>query len=95
MWNVITAEKYSFFFSLRGLLLPVFFTACTDAGPVDLSKCKAQTQIQSPVHSLSEGPTRGLGIRLTCTFVPQNIKPIACFTALNQIADFTIYGNLH
>ena len=34
MWNVITADKYTFF-SLRGILLSVFFEVCTGAGPVD------------------------------------------------------------
>ena len=68
-WNVITADKYSFFI-LRGILLPVFFNVCTSAGLVDALKVQSSnsntkvSRIQ--VHSLSEGPTRGLGVRLTC-----------------------------
>jgi len=36
-WNVITADKYSFFI-LRGILVPVFVKTCTGAGPVDVLK---------------------------------------------------------
>ena len=58
------------FFILRGILLPVFFNICTSAGPVDALKVQSSnsntkvSRIQ--VHSLSEGPTRSLGVRLTC-----------------------------
>ena len=58
------------FFSLRGILLSVFFKVCTGAGLVDALKVQSSnsntkvSRIQ--VHSLSEGPTRGLGVRLTC-----------------------------
>ena len=51
-------------------LLPVFFNVCTSAGPVDALKVQSSnsntkvSRIQ--VHSLSEGPTRGLCVRLTC-----------------------------
>jgi len=68
-WNVITADKYSFFI-LRGILLSVFFNICTSAGPVDALKLQtsnSNTKVSRiQVHSLSEGPTRSLGVRLTC-----------------------------
>ena len=35
VWNVITADKYSFYFDLRGILLPLFFETCTGASPMD------------------------------------------------------------
>ena len=58
------------FFILRGILLPVFFNVCTSAGPVDaliLQSSNSSTKVSRvQVHSLSEGPTRGLGVRLTC-----------------------------
>ena len=68
MWNVITAEKYSFY-RLRSILLPLLFEVCTDAGPVDAlevqsSNSKTKVSIVQ-VHSLSDGPTKGLGVRLT------------------------------
>ena len=43
VWNVITTAVLS----LRGILLPLFFESCTDAGSVDALKvCKVQTQMQ-------------------------------------------------
>ena len=68
VWNVITAEKYSFY-RLRSILLPLLFEVCTDAGPVDAlevqsSNSKTKVSIVQ-VHSLSDGPTKGLGVRLT------------------------------
>ena len=54
-WNVITA---------------VFFKVCTGAGPVDALKVQSlnsNTKVSKvQVHLLSEGPTRGLGVRLIC-----------------------------
>ena len=57
------------FFSLSllgGILLPVFFEACTGAGPVDALKVQSSnsnTKVSKvQVHSLSEGPTRSLGV---------------------------------
>ena len=67
-WNVITADKATAFFTLRGIVLPVFFNICTSAGPVDALKVQSSnsntrvSRIQ--VRSLSEGPTRGLGCSL-------------------------------
>ena len=59
-WNVITVDKCSFFH--RGMVLPVF---CTSAGPMDALKVQgsnSNTKVSRvQVHSLSEGPTRGLG----------------------------------
>ena len=67
VWNVISADKYSFY-RLRGILLPVLFEVCTGAGPVDALKVQSSnsnTKISSvQVHSLSEGLTRGLGVCL-------------------------------
>ena len=67
MWNVITADKYiQLFFSLTGILLPVFFKACTGAGPVDALKVQSSnlstniSRIQ--VHLLSEGPLCSLNL---------------------------------
>ena len=34
MWNVISVDRYSFY-RLRGILPPLLFEVCTDAGPVD------------------------------------------------------------
>ena len=60
MWSVITADKYSFY-HLRSILLDV----CTGADPVDaleVQSLNSNTQVSRvQVHSLSEGPTRGLG----------------------------------
>jgi len=51
------------FFSLRGILLTVFFKACTGAGPVDTLKVQtsnSNTKVSRvQVHLLSDGPTRG------------------------------------
>ena len=68
VWNVITAEKYSFY-CLRSILLPLLFEVCTDADPVDaleVQSSNSKTKVSRvQVHSLSEGPTKGLGVRLT------------------------------
>jgi len=68
VWNVITADKYSFF-SLRGILLSLFLRPAQALVLWMLSKCKVQTQISKvsrvQVHSLREGLIRGLGVRLT------------------------------
>ena len=65
VWNASTA-----FFSVRGILLPLFFTAYTDASPVDALKVQSSnssTKVsRDEVHLLSEGVTRGLSVRLTC-----------------------------
>ena len=69
MWNVITVDEYNFY-RLRSILLPLLFEVCTGAQVLwMLSKCIVQnsnTKVSRvQVHSLSEGPTRGLGVRLT------------------------------
>ena len=65
MWNVITADNYSFY-RLRGAFYFHFFEVCTGAGPVDALKVQSSnsnTKVSIvQVHSLSEGPTRGLGV---------------------------------
>ena len=57
VWNVIIADKYTFF-SLRGILLSVFFEAYTGAGPVDaleVQSSNSNTKVSRvQVHSLSE-----------------------------------------
>ena len=57
------------FFILRGILLPVFFNVCTSADPVDALKVQSSnpnTKVSRvQVHSLNEGPTKGLGVRLS------------------------------
>ena len=62
VWNVITAEKYSFFSVLKAF----YFKACTDAGPVDALKVQSSnsnTKISRvQVHLLSEGPTCSLNL---------------------------------
>ena len=100
-WNVITVDKYSFFSFLEAFYFSFLFKTCTNAGSVDALKVQSSnsntkvSRIQ--VHSLSEGPTRGLGVRLTCrlsAFIPQNIKAIACFNS--PITDCRFYyGNLY
>ena len=89
------------FFSLRGIPLLVFFKACTDAGPVDALKVQSSnsnTKVSRvQVHSLSEGPTRGLGVAWLvgrCTFVSQDIKTIARFNSTITGCRF-YYGNLY
>ena len=61
-------DKYSFY-CLRGILLPLLFEICTGAGLLNgfqVQSSNSNTKV-SRVHvlSLSEGPTRGLGIHLT------------------------------
>ena len=74
VWNVITADNRSFcgqvqLFSVLVILLSVFFKACTGAGPVDVLEVQSSnsnTKVSRvQVHSLSEGPTRVLGVYLT------------------------------
>ena len=76
MWNVITADKYSFY-HLKGILLPLLFEVCTGAGLVDALKVQSSnsnTKVRRvQIHSLSEGLTRDLGCSFDfgqCTFVP-------------------------
>ena len=68
MWNVITADKYSVY-HLRSILLSLLFEVCTCTGPVDaleMQSSNSNTKVsKDQVYSLSEGPTRGLGVRLT------------------------------
>ena len=69
MWNVIQLQdKYIAFCSLRGTLL--FFVACTDTSPwgaLEVQSSNSNTNVSRvQVHPLSEGATRGLGVRLTC-----------------------------
>ena len=68
MWNVITAEKNSFY-RLKGIPLPLLFEVCTGAGLVDALKVQISNSnakvSRVQIHSLSEGLTRGLGVRLT------------------------------
>ena len=91
VWNVITADNRSFcgqvqLFSVLVILLSVFFKACTGAGPVDaleVQSSNSNTKVSRvQVHSLSEGPTRVLGVHLTFQsmhFDPQTINTIARF----------------
>ena len=56
--------------SLRGISLPLFFVACTGAGhwgALKVQSSNSNTKVtRGQVHSLSEGPTRGHGVCLTC-----------------------------
>ena len=90
MWNVITSDKYMLLSSyrLRSILLPILFEVCIDAGPVDALEMQSSssntkvTRVQ--VHSLSEGLTMGLGVRLTCQLIHfcfKNIKTVAHFNS--------------
>ena len=81
VWNVITAEKYSFY-HLRSILLPLLIEVCTGAGPVDALKVQKYKSKQSASTTPSEGPTRALvfaWLVCRCTFVPKNIKTVTCF----------------
>ena len=57
VWNVITADKYSF---LIVILLSLFFVACTGASPrsaLEIRSLNSNTKVsRAQVHSLSEGP---------------------------------------
>ena len=84
-------------FSLRGILLPVFSKACTGACPVDALKAQSSnsnTKVSRvPVHLQSEGPTRGLGVRLTCRsmhFRFSEYQKITRFNSAITDADFTM-----
>ena len=72
-----------------GISLPLFFVACTHTSPWGALKVQSSnlnTKVsRGQVHSLSEGPTRGHGVRLTCWlmhFHSSNIKTIACSNRL-------------
>ena len=66
VWNVTTVA----FCSLRGILLSLFFVACTGAGPcAALEVQSSNSNSRGQIHSQSEGPTRGHGVWLTCQSV--------------------------
>jgi len=70
VWNVITVDRHSFC-RLRGILLPLLFEVCIYVGASLVDALKVQSSNSNTkvsrvqVHSLSEGQTRGLGVRLT------------------------------
>ena len=88
MWNVITAD----FRSLCSLiLLQLFFVACTGAslwGALEVQSSNSNIKLsRGQVHSLSVGPTRGYGVRLTCQSMHFHSFKIS--KVLKQIDDFT------
>ena len=86
VWNASTA-----FFSVRGILLPLFFTAYTDASPVYALKVKYKckqtrsTKVsRNEVRLLSEGVTKGLSVRLTCRSMHfHSSDPVVAIPPLN------------
>ena len=71
--------------------------ACTGAGPwgaLEVQSSNLNTKVsRGQVHSLSERPTRGLGVRLTCRsmqFHSSKYQNKLALTVLKQIDDFTI-----
>ena len=89
VWNVITADRYSFY-CLRGSLLPPIFEVCIGTGLVDALKVQSS-------GSNTKVQVRGWpGVCLTRSmhFVLQNIKTIARFNSVQTDCQF-YYGNLY
>ena len=85
VWNVITAEKYSFY-HLRSILLPLLIEVCTGAGPVDALKVQSSNSNTKVSRVQVQHQVRGQPGALVfawlvgrCTFVPKNIKTVVCF----------------
>ena len=71
VWNVITADKYQLFSVLKTLYFQFSLKPCTGAVSCGCSqsakfKLKYKSKQRTRLHSLSEGPTRGHGVCLTC-----------------------------
>ena len=61
-------------------------------GALEVQSSKSNTKVinRVQVHSLSEGPTGGLSVRLA--FIPQNIETIACFNSAQTDCGFYYYS---